>query len=54
MFHLLVEGLTIAATIGGGVIAVLPIENKYQPEIEIAEEKRKKGKECFYYQIQLE
>jgi hypothetical protein len=34
MFHLLVEGLTIAATIGGGVIAVLPIENKYQPEIE--------------------
>jgi hypothetical protein len=34
MFHLLVEGLTIAAIIGAAVIAVLLIKNKYQPEIE--------------------
>jgi hypothetical protein len=34
MFHLLAEGLTIAAIIGRGIIAVLLIKNKYQPEIE--------------------
>jgi hypothetical protein len=34
MFHLLVEGLTIAVIIDGGAIAVLLIKNKYQPEIE--------------------
>jgi hypothetical protein len=34
MFHLLVEGLTIAAIIGAAIIAVLLIKNKYQPEIE--------------------
>jgi hypothetical protein len=34
MFHLLVEGLTITAIIGGCVIVVLLIKNKYQPEIE--------------------
>jgi hypothetical protein len=34
MFHLLVDGLTIAAIIGAAVIAVLLIKNKYQPEIE--------------------
>jgi hypothetical protein len=33
MFHLLVEGLTTAAIIGGCVIAVLLIKNKYQLEI---------------------
>jgi capsular polysaccharide biosynthesis protein len=34
MLHLLVEGLTIATIIGGGVISVFLIKNKYQPEIE--------------------
>jgi hypothetical protein len=35
LFHLLAGGFTIGAIIGGGgIIAVLLIKNKYQPEIE--------------------
>jgi Na+/glutamate symporter len=59
MFHQLAEGLTIAAIIGGGgIIAVLLIKNKYQPEIEKtwenSREQEEEQKRLCYYQVQLE